>query len=103
MNLQNYQIWLQAPSILNCDPDQICVAAITNSVGDTLHLTNLDEWDFQSREVFVNDVADCVNSMTDMNTAAAILDYASKRIPLGNYKKKCNKFDMKNEEKILYL
>jgi len=41
-----------------------------------------DLWDPGTRDNFVSEIFDCVNYIEDLPGAAAILDYASKRIPL---------------------
>ncbi|KAF4521045.1 hypothetical protein B566_EDAN008117, partial [Ephemera danica] len=84
VNLQNYQIWLQAPGALNCDPDHICVAAIQNSTSRDISLTKMEDWCVQARdEKLITDIAECVSHMTDMSLASAVLDHVSKRIPPG--------------------
>ncbi|CAB3359057.1 Hypothetical predicted protein [Cloeon dipterum] len=83
VTLNNYMIWLKAPTALNLDSDEICISAIKNSITDEVRLGDLSEWNLKSSEKLVEEVSECAGHMKDLSAAAAILDYACKRIPLG--------------------
>ncbi|XP_059479005.1 kinetochore-associated protein 1 [Neocloeon triangulifer] len=83
VNLKNYTIWIKAPTMLGLDPDEICIAAIKNSIGTEVHLSEMTEWNSHSREKLVEEVSECVSYIKELSSAAAILEYTAKRIPLG--------------------